>query len=163
MWVVAKTKGNQENRAYKNLDNQGFEIFMPYFELKKFKNNAWNPHRELLFPGYVFINLDSRFNKAHKINNTIGISKLLMDPCSGYPSILPDDIINEIKNNINKSININSINIGDNVIYTKGTLSNIVGTVIELSGKSRIRLLIDLINTKREVVVDLLDIQRVYG
>ena len=74
-----------------------------------------------------------------------------------------DDIVNEIKNNINKSLNINNINIGDNVIYTKGSLSNIVGTVIELSGKSRIRLLIDLINTKREVFVDLLDIQRVYG
>ena len=86
-----------------------------------------------------------------------------MDSYSGYPSILPDDIVNEIKNNINKSININNINVGDNVIYTRGSLSNIVGTVIELSGKSRIRLLIDLINIKREVVVDLLDIQRVYG
>ena len=68
-----------------------------------------------------------------------------------------------IKNNLNKSLNINNINVGDNVVYTKGSLSNIVGTVIELSGKSRIRLLIDLINTKREVFVDLLDIQRVYG
>lgn len=163
MWVVAKTKVNQENRACKNLDNQGFEVFMPYFESKKFKNNAWNPQRELLFPGYVLINLDSRFNKAHKINNTLGVSRLLMDSYSGYPSILPDDIVNEIKNNTNKPLNINNIKIGDNVIYTKGSLSNIVGTVIGLSGKSRIRLLIDLINTKREVFVDLLDIQRVYG
>ena len=163
MWVVAKTKVNQENRACKNLDNQGFEVFMPYFESKKFKNNAWNPQRELLFPGYVLINLDSRFNKAHKINNTLGVSRLLMDSYSGYPSILPDDIVNEIKNNTNKPLNINNIKIGYNVIYTKGSLSNIVGTVIGLSGKSRIRLLIDLINTKREVFVDLLDIQRVYG
>lgn len=163
MWVVAKTKVNQENRACKNLDNQGFEVFMPYFESKKFKNNAWNPQRELLFPGYVLINLDSRFNKAHKINNTLGVSRLLIDSYSGYPSILPDDIVNEIKNNTNKALNINNIEIGDNVIYTKGSLSNIVGTVIGLSGKSRIRLLIDLINTKREVFVDLLDIQRVYG
>ena len=163
MWVVAKTKANQENRAHKNLDNQGFEVFMPYFESKKFKNNASNPHKELLFPGYVFINLDSRLNKAHKINNTLGVSKLLIDSYSGYPSILPDSIVIEIKNNINKSLNINNLKIGDNVIYTKGSLSNIVGTVIELSGKSRIRLLIDLINTKREVFVDLLDIQRVYG
>jgi transcriptional antiterminator RfaH len=163
MWVVAKTKVNQENRACKNLDNQGFEVFMPYFESKKFKNNAWNPQRELLFPGYVLINLDSRFNKAHKINNTLGVSRLLIDSYSGYPSILQDDIVNEIKNNTNKALNINNIKIGDNVIYTKGSLSNIVGTVIGLSGKSRIRLLIDLINTKREVFVDLLDIQRVYG
>ncbi len=163
MWVVAKTKANQENRAYKNLNNQGFVVFMPCFESKKFKNNTWSPYQELLFPGYVFINLDSCFNKAHKINNTLGVSKLLMDSYSGYPSILPDDIVNEIKNNLNKSLNINNINVGDNVVYTKGSLSNIVGTVIELSGKSRIRLLIDLINTKREVFVDLLDIQRVYG
>jgi len=163
MWVVAKTKVNQENRAYKNLNNQGFEVFMPCSKSKKFKNNTWSPYQELLFHGYVFINLDSCFNKSHKINNTLGISKLLMDSCSGYPSILPDNIVNDIKNNLNKSLNINNINVGDNVVYTKGTLSNIVGTVIEMSSKSRIRLLIDLISTKQEVSVDPSDIQRVYG
>lgn len=163
MWVVAKTKGGQENRAFKNLDNQGFGAFLPRFETKQFKNNTWLPHHELMFPGYIFINLDSNFNKAHKINNTLGVHKLLMDSHSGSPSILPDNIISEIKNNINKSLYINNINIGDNVVYTKGTLSNIVGTVIEMSSKSRIRLLVDLIYTKREVCVDPSDIQRVYG
>ncbi|MDG2158541.1 MAG: transcription termination/antitermination NusG family protein [Gammaproteobacteria bacterium] len=163
MWVVAKTKGGQENRAFKNLDNQGFDVFLPRFETKKFKNNTWLSHSELMFPGYIFINLDSNLNKAYKINNTLGVYKLLIDSFSGAPSILPDNIICEIKSNINKSINISNISIGDNVIYTKGRLSNIVGTVIEMSGKSRIRLLIDLINTKREVFVDPSDIQRVYG
>lgn len=163
MWVVAKTKGNQENRAYKNLDNQGFEVFLPYFETKKFKNNMWKSHLELLFPGYVFINLCSNIAKMHKINNTLGVSRLLMDSYSGSPSVLPDDIVYELKNNINISININNIKVGDNVIYTKGALSNIIGTVIELSGKSRIKLLIDLVNTKREVFVDPIDIQRLYG
>jgi transcription antitermination factor NusG len=86
-----------------------------------------------------------------------------MDSYSGSPSILPDNIIGEIKDNINKSLYINNINVGDNVVYTKGTLSNIVGTVIEMSSKSRIRLLIDLISTKQEVSVDPSDIQRVYG
>mgnify|MGYP001178362608 CR=1 FL=1 len=163
MWVVAKTKGSQENRATKNLNNQGFRVFLPYFEAKKFKNNIWETRYELLFPGYVFINLDSNLNKAHKINNTLGISKLLMDSCSGSPSIIPDHIIAEIHNSINNMININDIKVGDNVIYTKGTLSKIVGKVIELSSKSRIKLLIDLINTEREVFVDPSDIQRVYG
>ena len=163
MWVVAKTKGGQENRAFQNLDNQGFDVFLPRFETKKFKNNAWLSHHELMFPGYIFINLDCNFNKAYKINNTLGVYKLLMDSYSGSPSILPDNIIGEIKDNINKSLYINNINVGDNVVYTKGTLSNIVGTVIEMSSKSRIRLLIDLINTKQEVSVDPSDIQRVYG
>ena len=101
MWVVAKTKGSQENRATKNLNNQGFRVFLPYFEAKKFKNNIWETRYELLFPGYVFINLDSNLNKAHKINNTLGISKLLMDSCSGSPSIIPDHIIAEIHNSLN--------------------------------------------------------------
>lgn len=163
MWVVAKTKGSQENRATKNLNNQGFSVFLPYFEAKKFKNNTWERRHELLFPGYVFINLDSNHNKVHKINNTLGVSKLLMDSCSGSPSIIPDHIIDEIHNSLNNIINISDIKLGDNVIYTKGALSQIVGKVIELSSKSRIKLLIDLINTQREVFVDPSDIQRVYG
>ena len=105
MWVVAKTKGGQENRAFKNLDNQGFDAFLPRFETKQFKNNTWLPHHELMFPGYIFINLDSNFNKAHKINNTLGVHKLLMDSHSGSPSILPDNVISEISNGINFPIN----------------------------------------------------------
>ena len=163
MWVVAKTKGSQENRAAKNLNNQGFRVFLPYFYAKKFKNNVWKSQHELLFPGYVFINLDSNLNKAHKINNTLGISKLLMDSYSGAPSIISDHIINEIDNMANNVLNIKHINVGDKVVYTKGALSNIVGKVIELSSKSRIKLLINLISTQREVFVDPSDLQRVFG
>ena len=57
MWVVAKTKACQEKRALNNLENQGFAVFLPYITVKKFKKNIWNIQKELLFPGYIFVNI----------------------------------------------------------------------------------------------------------
>ena len=163
MWVVAKTKGKQEKRAKINLENQGFTVFLPYFNSKIYRKDEWQEHIELLFPGYIFINLSSNLNFIHKIKNTLGVSKLLLDPCTCSPSILRDEIISEIQKKSKKFIKISDIKIGDKVVYTYGTLSGIHGTVTELSGRKRIKLLINLINSQREVLVNSQNIQRVYG
>jgi len=162
MWVVAKTKACQEKRALKNLENQGFTVFLPYIIVKKFKKNIWNIQKELLFPGYIFVDISSNNHLIHKINNTLGVFRLLADPETGLPSVLSEYTVTHIKNNIDKSLNINDISIGDNVIYTNGALSNIEGIVTEVSGKTRIKLLINLLNTQREIYANSLNIQRVY-
>ena len=162
MWIVAKTKACQEKRALKNLENQGFTVFLPYITVKKFKKNIWNIQKELLFPGYIFIDISSNNHLIHKINNTLGVFRLLADPETGLPSVLSEYTVTHIKNNIDKSLNINDISVGDNVIYTNGALSNIEGIVTEVSGKTRIKLLINLLNTQREIYANSLNIQRVY-
>jgi len=162
MWVVAKTKACQEKRALNNLENQGFSVFLPYIIVKKFKKNIWNIQKELLFPGYIFVDISSNNHLIHKINNTLGVFKLLADPETGLPSVLSEYTVTHIKNNIDKSLNINDISVGDNVIYTNGALSNIEGIVTEVSGKTRIKLLINLLNTQREIYANSLNVQRVY-
>ena len=162
MWVVAKTKACQEKRALNNLENQGFTVFLPYITVKKFKKNIWNIQKELLFPGYIFVDISSNNHLIHKINNTLGVFKLLADPETGLPSVLSEYTVTHIKNNIDKSLNINDISVGDNVIYTNGALSNIEGIVTEVSGKTRIKLLINLLNTQREIYANSLNVQRVY-
>jgi len=162
MWVVAKTKACQEKRALNNLENQGFAVFLPYITVKKFKKNIWNIQKELLFPGYIFVDISSNNHLIHKINNTLGVFRLLADPETGLPSVLSEYTVTHIKNNIDKSLNINDISVGDNVIYTNGALSNIEGIVTEVSGKTRIKLLINLLNTQREICANSLNVQRVY-
>lgn len=162
MWVVAKTKACQEKRALNNLENQGFTVFLPYIIVKKFKKNIWNIQKELLFPGYIFVDISSNNHLIHKINNTLGVFRLLADPETGLPSVLSEYTVTHIKNNIDKSLNINDISVGDNVIYTNGALSNIEGIVTEVSGKTRIKLLINLLNTQSEIYANSLNVQRVY-
>ena len=50
MWILAKTKGNQEIRAEKNLINQGFKCLLPFLYNKKFKNSVWSGQGTLYFP-----------------------------------------------------------------------------------------------------------------
>ncbi len=110
----------------------------------------------------IFLSIIIYNSLIHKINNTLGVFRLLADPETGLPSVLSEYTVTHIKNNIDKSLNINDISVGDNVIYTNGALSNIEGIVTEVSGKTRIKLLINLLNTQREIYANSLNVQRVY-
>ena len=79
MWIIAKTKSNQEKKANVNLINQGFTTYLPILKRKKFLKNQWVLSKSYLFSGYIFINKDDAHGKYQKINNTYGISRVLID------------------------------------------------------------------------------------
>jgi len=90
-WFVIMSKPNQELKAIKNLKNQNFDIFCPYFE--KEIGTAFKPSvvKEFLFPSYIFVKLNLENYKWLKIKYTLGVKKLLS---------LNEPVINEEKNNI---------------------------------------------------------------
>ncbi len=164
MWVVAKTKPNQENKAQKNLINQGYETYLPFLKIKKYVKNQWVIHKEALFSSYIFINLQT-INKIHKINYTYGISKLLINQESGFPYAVNKEIIDTIKSNLksDKLLNINSLEKGNQVVVTKDNLSSLKGIFLEKSSKYRSKLLIKFLNNERILTVDNQYIQRIYA
>ena len=164
MWIVAKTKPKQENKAEKNLMNQGYKTSLPLLEIKKFINNKWIMQKEVLFASYIFIDLENT-SKLHKINYTYGISRLLISAESGAPYLINPTIINQIRTNLNlyNPLNINSLKKGDNVVVTKGKLSSLKGIFLEKCSKYRSKLLLQFLNNQRIVVVDSQYLQRLYA
>tara|TARA_B110000014_G_scaffold254353_1_gene234851 strand:- start:33 stop:518 length:486 start_codon:yes stop_codon:yes gene_type:complete len=161
MWVLTKTKPNQENRAKKNLINQGFKCFLPILNTKKFVKNTWVDFKEIMFSGYLFIKLGDNVRNLHKINNTYGVSKLLVNKNTGLPYTISKtdmDQINEVIENNNHAEMI----AGDNVVITNGKLSKFSGVFLEKCSKYRAKLLVHLLNREQCVIVDLDDVQKIY-
>ncbi|MGD9614966.1 MAG: transcriptional activator RfaH [Alphaproteobacteria bacterium] len=90
-WFAVNTQPLAEARAQRNLENQGFRIFMP--RRRKMLRHA----RRLtqadapLFPRYLFIAFDPRRDPWRKINSTFGVSRLVMQ--GEAPPPVPDGVI----------------------------------------------------------------------
>jgi transcriptional antiterminator RfaH len=78
-WYVIHTKPRQEQRALSNLQNQGYQCYLPMIALEKLSRERLNVIEEPLFPRYLFISLDaSRYGQNWSpIRSTWGVSGLV--------------------------------------------------------------------------------------
>ena len=162
MWAVAQTKPRQENKAKINLNNQGYTCYLPIIERKKFIHNSWVTCNEVFFSNYIFIDLNSCKTSLSKINNTIGISKLLVNKDLSIPYTIDERFIIDLKKYLNKGLDINSLKRGSKVSITKGKLSKFTGIFLEQSSKTRSKVLISLLNHDYVATIDSSSLQRVY-
>ena len=162
MWLIAKTKPNQEKKAELNLINQEFITYLPIIKRKQFRNKCWVNTQELLFSGYIFINSMNFEGNLSKINNTYGISKLLIDFLSLSPHIIPNHIISEIKSRTQETYDgIKNFKKNDKIEVTSGLNNSLSGIFIEKCSNNRSKILINILNNKREVIVNNTNLQAI--
>jgi len=162
MWAVAQTKPRQENKAQINLNNQGYTCYLPIIERKKFLHNAWVTYKETLFSNYIFIDLNSSSTSLSKINNTYGISRLLVNKDLSLPYTIKEEFIDDLKNSLNKGININVLKRGSKVSITNGRLSKFTAIFLEKCSKTRSKVLISMLNRDYIATIDSSTLQRLY-
>ena len=162
MWLIAKTKPNQEKKAEINLINQEFITYLPMIKRKKFRKKCWVNAQELLFSGYIFINSTNFEGKLSKINNTYGISKLLVDFLSLNPHIVPNHIISQIKSRAQDTYDgIKNFQKHDKIEVTSGFNNSLSGIFLEKSSNNRSKILINILNSNREVIVNNVNLQAI--
>ena len=154
-WNLVKTKSKQENIAILNLENQNFHVYCPYALIRNKK--------EVLFPGYIFIQLDKDTQNWSPIRSTKGVLYFVRFGLS-YAKI-PDNIIEFIKTNqlntAEKLKNINKFKSGDKVQITDGVFKNCIAIFKSYKSQDRIILLMKVlgqqqaINIKQELLVAL--------
>jgi len=159
MWVIAKTKPNQEKRAKINIENQGFVTYMPLYRCMKYKKNSWVVHNEILFKGYLFIKSNS-LHSITKVNNTIGISQLLTDYLNYQPQIVSDDIILELKARVHSMTDgENNFKKHDKVQIINGPHNKLHAIFLEKTSCNRSKILINILNNERIVKISSSNIQ----
>lgn len=75
-WYLAYCKPKQEHRAQQQLENQGFNSFLPVVSLTKIKAGKKRTVTEPLFPRYLFIRNNVELNVT-KIRSTLGVVGLV--------------------------------------------------------------------------------------
>ena len=78
-WYAVHTKPRQEARAYLNLAQQGYPVFLPLLTAEKVSRHKLVLKEEPLFPRYLFIELDTaRTGRGWSaIRSTLGVSGLV--------------------------------------------------------------------------------------
>ena len=162
MWAVAQTKPKQEHKAEINLNNQGYRCYLPLINRKKFIKDTWVSRSEVFFSNYIFIDLSSINANFSKINNTYGISRLLVNKDLSIPYTIDEGFIRSLKNKLRKPLDINDLTKGCKVNITKGKLSKFTAIFLERCSKTRSKVLISLLNSKYSASVDNDSLQRLY-
>lgn len=144
-WYLLKTKARQEKTAIVNLENQNFHIYCPR---AKIDNKI-----VILFPGYLFIQLDDKTQNWSPICSTKGIQNFVRFGLN-YAKV-SDTIIDFIrmheKSSLEKMKNLNNFQIGDKVQISEGVFKNCKAIFKSFKSDERVILMMELMGRQQAV------------
>ena len=152
-WFAAYVRSRHENCVANYLAAREVECFLPQYKSRR----EWKDRRvDLLmplFPGYLFIRipLEERFRAL----NAPGVIYLV--GWRGYPEPLQDTEIEQLKTAMiigNDPRPHDFIQVGDQVIVTRGPLQGSKGVLLREKNSTRVVLSLDLIQRSMSVEVD---------
>jgi transcriptional antiterminator RfaH len=155
-WYALQSKPNKEDALYKQLEDQGFEVFFP-----RIRVNPVNPRARKIkayFPGYMFVLTDI---------NAVGLSTFQWMPFARgvvsfdqEPATVPDNLIRALQRRV-EEVNaaggevFTDLHQGDMVFIHDGPFSGYEAIFdVRLPGSERVRVLIKLLS-ERQVPVEM--------
>ncbi|MDC1264492.1 transcriptional activator RfaH [Amylibacter sp.] len=151
-WFILQFKSNSHHLAAKNLNQQGFETFLPLHDTTSRRTSRFINTSKPLFPGYMFIKFDRAESKWHKINSTYGVSRLITfnSILKSIPTIFVDHLMKRYDPS-GKLIPLRKLEKGDHVTVLKGPFANFIATVEKYEAHQRIWILMDLMGRKTKI------------
>jgi len=144
-WYLLKTKPRQEIIAKQNLKNQGYGSFCPIVKI--------NNRLVVLFPGYLFVQLNEKTQNWSPINSTKGVSHFVKFGLNFAK--VPTSVIKFIKTNqhttTEKLINLSKFKPGDKVQISDGTFKNYMAIFKCYKSDERVILLMNLLGREQSL------------
>ncbi|PUE31196.1 transcription/translation regulatory transformer protein RfaH [Limnohabitans sp. Jir61] len=147
-WYVVHTKPRQEARALENLQNQGFNCFLPTMQVQKLRNQKVQTITEPMFSRYLFIQLDDQTQNWGPIRSTLGVSKLVS--FGPQPAKVPHEFIAFLKEAPPETLE-RMFAPGDSVQVASGPLQGLEGKYIAHDGETRAFVLVDLLGQPQKL------------
>ena len=87
-WHVVQSKPRMEQRAKENLENQGFEVFLPMLDIQKVRRGKLQTITEPLFSRYLFLRTTEQMQDLSVVRSSKGVSHLVR--FGTVPARVPD-------------------------------------------------------------------------
>ena len=146
-WYLIKTKSRQEKIAKQNLKNQGYEAFCPVSKI--------NNQLAVLFPGYLFVQLNEKTQNWSPINSTKGVSHFVKFGLNFAK--VPTTVIKFIKANqhitTEKLNNLNKFKPGDKIQIIDGAFKNWIAIFKCYKSDERVILLMNLLGCEQSLSI----------
>ncbi len=151
-WYVVYTQPHGEYRAAINLRQQGFPVFLPTVRKTVRHARQFRTREAPFFPRYLFVGLSLDHDRWRSVNGTFGVSTLIMD--GERPRAVPQAVMESllsVADETGRLVLEPVLAIGQTVRLGSGPFAGLVGTLCELDEKGRVKVLLDLMNTKLAV------------
>ena len=147
-WYLVYTKPRQEKCALQNLEQQGYECYLPLLHSEKVRQSILGVEAMPLFPRYLFIRLghgDSAKSWA-PIRSTRGVSRLVS--FGREPAKVTDSLIEFLKGKEGdrRGQTICLFSRGERVRLIESPFSGIEGVYQMAEGERRVMVLIELLS-----------------
>ena len=148
-WYLVYTKAREEQRAKKNIENQGFEIFLPMVSYEKV-NQSKSILLETIFPRYLFIKIDVERDNWNHIKSTRGVSHLVV--FGQRLAAVPHQVVAFLKTKVDdndivrQKITRQDFQKGDKIVIKKGLLEGKDATFLAKKSQERVKILLGLVN-----------------
>lgn len=143
-WIAVYTKSRHEQIVINELSKKDIESFCPMFKERR----QWSDRKKWvhfpLFRSYVFARIHLKENIF--VLQTIGVNKIVK--FQNKISIIPDQVINDIKNVVDGGYKIQQVDYfikGDEVSVVSGPLKGVNGIIQDLKGDSRLIMKVEAI------------------
>jgi transcriptional antiterminator RfaH len=161
-WMIAQIKPGGTATARRNLDRQGFAVFMPGLAVTRRLRGKPVPAAEPLFHGYLFVLATDDSAPPARIASTLGISRLLLRS-DRAPATLPPDFIAALLARTDAQgliIPETALAPGDRVRIRQGAFADQVTTIESLGRDGRVAVLIGLLGQQVRVSLSPADLRR---
>ncbi|RJX30679.1 MAG: transcription/translation regulatory transformer protein RfaH [Oxalobacter sp.] len=162
-WYLIHTKPRQEKSALLNLDQQGYECYLPLLPTEKIRQGIIAIVDEPLFPRYIFIRL-GRGETAKSwspIRSTKGVSRLVS--FGNEPAKVDDKLVEMLRSreNVKQKQPLRIFNTGDYVTVTEGPFVGIEAIYQMSDGEGRVMVLIELLSKRVKMSVEVAKLRKV--
>lgn len=155
-WYLVYTKPKQENVALLNLQQQGFQAYLPLY--KNFKNTLASAliGFEPMFARYVFFRPATATQSISSVRSTRGVASIVR---FGYePAVVKDDTLRAIKKfedhrNAADLAELSPMQPGNQVRFKNSALNGLEGLVKSVSNK-RVAVLLELLGQEQLISVE---------
>ena len=148
-WLLVYTKAKEEQRAKKNLENQGFEIFLPMIAFAKM-NRSKLITLKAMFPRYLFVKINVERDKWIRIKSTRGVSHVVV--FGQRFAEIPNKVIVYLRSKADENdivrleIKRQEFHKGEKIVVKTGAFKRKEATFLSKKSKERVRILLRFVN-----------------
>ena len=152
-WFAVRVRSNQERTAILHLRQRGYEEFAPSYKSERIWSDRKKQIDQFLFPGYVFC----RFNPDDRLPVLTAPGVVDLVGFGRVPEPIPNDEIERVRRMVESGLLVTPypfLHVGQTVLIERGPLPGLEGMLVELKGKRRLVVSINLLQRSVSAELD---------
>src|SRR3984957_18756933 len=143
-WFALRVRSNHERITVAHLRERGYEEFAPSCKIERRWSDRTKQIDQFLFPGYIFCRFDPNdrlpIMTAPGVVDVVGFGKT--------PERIPDAEVERVRRMVESGLPITPypyMQVGQAVLIERGPLTGVEGILVEVKGKTRLVVSVNLL------------------